>query len=325
MRQDISISAIICFFTVLSITTVLGDKIDIEQTGSVDFDEKTIDYFTHNGESGILTAFQGTTEMNCSPHRLSCTLPENDFKGEFLIINQEEGQLELRLLCLLDYRQAPFTLDQESSGQHYLSVEQSGKKRLRFALGGIMPGAHDLILLAIDRMDKPASNIGDSDHLFFHRLMLFAGTKRMPQIKTQIADNVSPTSETTYSIRCKIEKPQFSVGNSNYRKFKRPHTRFYLQINNPENEPSNYAVLTFLNEHQLDLIRDDAVDTQFWKVPPRSRGTIPVDVDTRAFRSGDVFMILCVENPFAYLETRTAEIANIRAQLHVAYRNMVKF
>jgi hypothetical protein len=324
MSQRISILGMLCIFLTISHLMAFGNKSSIEQTG-IEFDHNTIDYFINSGQSGVLTALQGSQGMIGSPHQLCYTLSGNAFKGDFLIINKTAKKLDLQILCLLDYKQVPFNFNQIFSDLQKLVVEPNEKKRIHFSIGSVTTGVHDFILLAMDRIDASTSNEFSPNNLFFHRVELFAGSKRSPKIEAQIADKVTAQEEAIYFIRCERKNEFDWTNHSSIPKFKMPRTTFSLHINNPENEPMNTAILTFLNTHQIDEIGNISVNPRFWKIPPKSLGTIPVAVDTHSFRNGDIFMILCIENPFVHLETSRSQISQIKTRVHIPYRTIVKF
>jgi hypothetical protein len=281
-------------------------------------EQEFINDFLNSDEPGILTALNGEKEMNGTQDGFSFNLPGKEFKGDLLVINKSKEALDWQILCLVDSQPTSFDFNDNVADQQFLKMKPQEKRRMKIALGGLSKGAHDLIFLALDRKVSMPGYL-----CFFHRVELFAGSKKHPKQDFTVADN----------RQCLPDEPDFIVVGKDKTlnlenvgspiKFNRPQSTLYLFANNTEDKPLNLTLVPLLNGRRIVSQNADHSGTMVWRVHPKSLAVIPIIVDTRSFNPEDDFMILCIENPNIHLETQPGELITDKIEVQIPYRDKV--
>ncbi len=202
--------------------------------GPKSFDYKVIDAFVSSGSAGILSAFKGDPDLRATDLQLSYYMKEgSEFQAEYMIGNHTPNPMEYDVMCLVDYRQQEFQLDQKLSRVHRLQLAPGERKTWPVKIASVGKGAHDFLLLAV--ANPKGSRPSDLEEiLLYHRANIFAGSYSFPEASWQ-----KPREERIRQRALQIVvNKEGKIGNFrrlfNDRRPSAGETKYYLHFSNPQ-------------------------------------------------------------------------------------------
>lgn len=289
-----------------------------DELGPKEFDNKVIEHFLNSGEKGILTAFKGKPEMRGTDLQLSYFLKENEtFKGEYLIVNATDNPLDLMILCLVDYYQREFRLNDQLANLHFTKIKPSERTLALVELPPLAKGAHDFILLAVNK-----GSTEEVDYqILFHRANIFVGDLTFPTVRYRQLGAQPAIAHRTYTPLLNLHsdynyfEPLLTdkVGADQMRKY-------FLHINNPEALPIKSALVSFLNGKQIPINHGTKQDVLNWSIAAKRQDKIPLMLKAPSCQTGCELLVLSIDNPFVEMEPERGVMAQLPTRVRAANR-----
>ncbi len=206
------------------------------------------------------------------PQNEELSVPAGEPLDLFLILINQIGRSRTFLVtAFLDYEQVPFEVDGTSGILHEVTVPSPAEINLPLRLKANGTGAHDLILVAFadlyDHPLDPRQRESDQGSIIGRRAVIVVGDRNQPvRSLTPVAfGREAPPKLPLVPIRlgfANAPKGQMSHPSERYITFAQapPGQGFAYQIwatnfGNDQADTFNYALVGFLDFHQIDLVQ----------------------------------------------------------------------
>lgn len=255
-----------------------------------------MDAFTKSGERGILAVFKSDPNIRLSPLEMSYRIQEDGaLKAVYLLANYTGEPLKYRIICLIDYRQQMFTLDNRVSKTHEISLLPGEQKIFTLATAPIRQGAHDFVLLAVREGVKQIVDFP----ILSHRANLFVKAGGFPSIEYEQTNAVSlsstPNIDVVLNRSAKVDA--FTPVGFNLEQA----AEYFLQVGNIHEQTTRYAVIFFADFEQLSFDVSNAPKAYYMTLAGRTAGIIPWKIPENQYNQ--LFAIV-LENPYQTMEPK---------------------
>jgi len=292
-----------------------------EELGPDEFDNKIIEHFLGSGQKGILTAFKGTPEMRGTDLQLSYWLKENSpFKAEYLVINATDNPLNLTILCLIDYHQQAFRLNDQMASLHPVKINPGERAIAVVELPPLREGAHDFILLAIE---NPVEFSPETEHqILSHRANLFVGDITFPSVNylpLGVQSTIARKATYTTVINLHNDYSHFEPLRTDYLDIDRVK-RYFVHINNAYDTPMRSVFVTFLNGKQIPINHETGQEVLYWNIAAKRQDMISLVLKAPNCQIACELLVLSIDNPYIEVEPERGVMAQLPTRIRAANR-----
>lgn len=235
---------------------------------------------TQYGGQGVAYGIQETREGG---YWRTYQVPANSsFRGFFYLLNQRSAE-EYLLTCLVDYRQVPCTFDGQQQLLYRISVEDFGERTLPFETPSLVPGLHDLAVLAFAKPDVHDLSgeyrlSTDFNYLYTPRAVLLAGDEPWQTSSIEyIITGTQPTSKTSplEGLVVNREEQELEIRAWMTQTVRSGETiEYFAHLGNDTGPSRSLAVMSFLDYKQIPL--DGAEQwVAYVSLPTGTRAVLP--------------------------------------------------
>ncbi|WP_226681567.1 hypothetical protein [Sutcliffiella horikoshii] len=266
-----------------------------EQQYSKKVEENTLDIFNLNGGFELsLKENNSLTEKN-----LTFIINENKFSPDVELLNDYEVSSKYRLFFLVDYNQVNVKYNGESKESIDINLEPYSKELINVTFEDLKTGTHDLIIMVIREPDyfvEEREFIPGSGRILKRRATLIVKENSIETVDYHYlpTTNNEMITDSPFLTK-KINEPLSNI------KTRENYTlNFYNQ-----NEDSNYAIVSILNNKQVNIT------SRFITIRETGLVEIPFSIPSMTSETKNNLNIILFESPFETLEDEDGNLLQV--------------